>query len=154
MDYHSISTPVLEAVAAALVPRAAANSASSGREAVWLGAGLIAVSGFSSQTLGLDGEAAGVMILDTEDWTSCRLDRRPTHVAVWGGDSPCLGRSQLRRTGRRRAGRIRPDKRSAMAPLRAAVSRRPGAWPLRVRVQQLGRLACFYSRRLDRTRAR
>lgn len=86
VDYHSMSTPFLEAVAAALVPRAAAKlTALSAREVVWLGAGLIAVSGFASETLSLDGEAAGVMILDTEDWTSCRLDRGPTHVAVTGG---------------------------------------------------------------------
>jgi hypothetical protein len=100
VGYHSPSTSVLETAGAALVPPAGAKlSAWTRTEAVWLGAGLIAVSGFSAETLGLDGEAGGVTILDTEDWTSCVLDRRPTHVAVTGGTLLAWGGADLDERG-------------------------------------------------------
>jgi hypothetical protein len=60
--------------------------------AVWLGDGLLAVTGETGGTFDLDVSAAGVSIVDTRDWSACLLDPRPTHVATsdgvlvtWGG---------------------------------------------------------------------
>lgn len=60
--------------------------------AVWLGEGLLAVSGETGSTMDLDTSAAGVSVLDTTNWKACLLDPGPTHVAVsgdvliaWGG---------------------------------------------------------------------
>ena len=60
--------------------------------AVWLGDGLLAVSGETGGTFDLDVSAAGVSIVDTHDCSACLLEPRPTHVAVsdgvllaWGG---------------------------------------------------------------------
>lgn len=53
--------------------------------AVWLGDGLLAVSGETGSTVDLDVSAAGVSIVDTRDWSVCLLDPRPTHVATSGG---------------------------------------------------------------------
>ena len=60
--------------------------------AVWLGGGLLAVSGGTGSTMDLDGTAAGVSIVDTRTWSACLLDAGQTNVAVsdsvllaWGG---------------------------------------------------------------------
>lgn len=86
VTYHSTETYPVEAVATALVPAASAKlSGSATREAVWLGEGLIAVSGFDNGTFRPDGQPAGVTIIDTRDWSICLLDRRPTRIALTGG---------------------------------------------------------------------
>jgi len=54
-------------------------------DAAWLGGGLLAVSGYSGDVVSDDGEAVGVTITDTRDWTACRLDSGPTRIAVAGG---------------------------------------------------------------------
>ena len=77
---------VLQSVASALVRRASAKLGEwSHVRAVWLGDGLLAVSGERGSTMDLDVGAAGVSLVDTRDWTVCILDPRPTHVAVSGG---------------------------------------------------------------------
>ncbi len=77
---------VLQSVASALVRRASAKLGEwSHVRAVWLGDGLLAVSGERGSTMDLDVRAAGVSLVDTRDWAVCILDPRPTHVAVSGG---------------------------------------------------------------------
>ncbi len=96
VTYHSAGTSFLEAVATALVPSASAKLSSwATSRAVWIGRGLLAVSGYASDVVTGENASAGVTIIDTRDWSACLLDARPTYVAVtggsllaWGGDGP------------------------------------------------------------------
>lgn len=86
VSYHSPRTSLLRSIAAALVPSASAKLSSWATvRAVWLGGGLLAVSGDSFDVVTREGEPAGVTIIDTREWSTCLLDRRPTHVAVTAG---------------------------------------------------------------------
>jgi hypothetical protein len=91
--YQATPASFLRRIATAFLPVAEAKLAEWERvRAVWLGDGLLAISGETGGTLDLDVSAAGVSIVDTRTWTACLLDPRPTHVAVsdgvlltWGG---------------------------------------------------------------------
>lgn len=86
VSYHSPGTSLLGSVAAALVSPASAKLSSwADIRAAWLGRGLLAVSGYSGGVVADDGEAVGVTIIDTRDWTACRLETGPTRIAVTGG---------------------------------------------------------------------
>jgi hypothetical protein len=88
-----VGTSLLHSVVAALVPSASAKLSSWATiEAAWLGAGLVAVSGYGGDAATGKGEAAGVRIIDTRDWSACILDQGATRIAftagtllAWGG---------------------------------------------------------------------
>jgi len=91
--YEPSPASFLRTIAASFLPAAVAKMGEWELvRAVWLGDGLLAVSGETGGTLDLDVSAAGVSIVDTRDWSVCLLDPRPTRVAVsdgvlltWGG---------------------------------------------------------------------
>jgi hypothetical protein len=86
IDLRRPAASLLQTVASALVvPASAKLGAWSHVRAVWVGDGLLAVSGEKGSTIDPDARAAGVSLVDTRDWTVCSLDPRPTHVAVSGG---------------------------------------------------------------------
>jgi len=86
VTYRRPAASLLHDVASALVAPASAKLGEwSHVRAVWLGDGLMAVSGERGSTMDVDVGAAGVSLVDTRDWTVCTLDPRPTHVAVSGG---------------------------------------------------------------------
>lgn len=86
----------LDLVASSLVPRASAKlSGWATTRAVWLGEGLLAVSGDTGDILSLEGGSAGVAIIDTRDWSTCVLEERPTHLAVTGGKLLAWGGSDF-----------------------------------------------------------
>ena len=93
VSYHSVGTSLLHGVVAALVPSASAKLSSWATiEAAWLGGGLMAVSGYGGDAATGEGEAAGVKIIDTRDWSACLLDQGATRIAftgrtllAWGG---------------------------------------------------------------------
>jgi hypothetical protein len=86
VSYERPSASLMRSVIAALVPSASAKLGQWERvHAVWLGDGLVAVSGVTGGTMEPDAAAAGVSIVDTRDWSVCMLDAGPTNVAVSGG---------------------------------------------------------------------
>jgi hypothetical protein len=93
VTYHVLDRSIVNTVAAALVPSASAKmSGWIERQAVWLGDGLIAVTGTAADVAGADAEAFGIRLLDTATWRTCVLDEAATNVAFsngilvgWGG---------------------------------------------------------------------
>jgi hypothetical protein len=80
------------ALFARLLPAAEAKLAEERlRRAVWLGDGLIAVSGYDWEVTGIGrngrefGRPAGVTIIDTRTWTTCGLARGMSFIAEGGG---------------------------------------------------------------------
>ena len=94
MRYHALPTSPLESFVSSLVPSAAAKLSSwATTQAVWMGDGLLAVSGYAGDPWNGEGASAGVTIVDTRDWTDCLLDARPTNIAVTGGSLIAWGGS-------------------------------------------------------------
>lgn len=86
VSYHSLPSSPLEAFVTSLVPSASAKLSSwATTQAVWIGGDLLAVSGYAGDVMSGEGEAAGVTIINTEDWGACLLHAGPTNVAVTGG---------------------------------------------------------------------
>jgi hypothetical protein len=95
VTYHDLTAPrsILARISAWLTPPAAAKgSTGPQRRGVWLGDGLIAVTGSDdSQVTRADGgiefhsAAAGLAIVDTHDWTVRMLDGRADTVIVTDG---------------------------------------------------------------------
>jgi hypothetical protein len=59
--------------------RAPDSTRSAVRDALWLGGGRLAVTGYD------DERPAGLTLVDTRDWTARRLDRHTTNAALAGG---------------------------------------------------------------------
>jgi hypothetical protein len=59
--------------------RAPDGGTSAIRDALWLGRGRLAVTGFD------DGRPAGLTLVDTRDWTTRKIDRRATNATLAGG---------------------------------------------------------------------
>ncbi len=95
VSYHEPTTSLIGAVSDALLPSASAKLlGSSDRQAIWLGSGIVAVSGSDGDALGGKSLPVGVRLLDTHDWSMCVLYDRATHIALtdgvllaWGGPS-------------------------------------------------------------------
>jgi hypothetical protein len=86
VTYHRTRASFLDLVATSLVPPASAKVSSwATTRSVWLGSGLLAVSGDVGDTMTNEGGSPGVSIVDTRDWSICVLEERPTHIAVTGG---------------------------------------------------------------------
>ena len=84
--YHALSSSWIETVSSALVPSASAKLSDwSERQAIWLGSGIVAVSGSDGDVMGGTSTAVGVHLVDTKDWTVCTLDDRATRIGLAHG---------------------------------------------------------------------
>jgi hypothetical protein len=66
-------------------PAEAKTSDGPERDALWLGGGLIAVSGFEGNAAQELETPAGLVLIDTRDWSLRTLDTRVSHMAAAGG---------------------------------------------------------------------
>jgi hypothetical protein len=86
ISYHELTHPLVAAISDGLLPSASAKLlGSSDRQAIWLGSGIVAVSGADGDLSSGQMQPVGVRLIDTNNWSVCVLDDQATHIGLTGG---------------------------------------------------------------------